>query len=97
MIYLARDLGSRSYITLHFCAKVVERKKSNVILEFLLYVFGTLNFNPKVRLFYQMNDYWIKDLDLLNSLFRVTLRFRENGVTVAVTRDIQNVSYCPYS
>ena len=27
VIYLAWDLGSRSYITLHFCAKVLEQKK----------------------------------------------------------------------
>ena len=35
VIYLAWDLGSRSYITLHFSAKVVEKEKK-CILEHLL-------------------------------------------------------------
>ena len=36
-----------------------------------------------------MNDYWIKGPDLLNSLFRVILRFRENAV--AICGDISKV------
>ena len=36
-----------------------------------------------------MNDYWIKGPDLLNSLFGVILRFRENEI--AVTGDISKI------
>ena len=36
-----------------------------------------------------LNDYWIKGPDLLNSLFRVILRFRENAV--AISRDISKM------
>ncbi|XP_068723496.1 uncharacterized protein [Montipora capricornis] len=38
---------------------------------------------------HRLNDYWIKGPDLLNSLFGVTLRFRENEV--AVTGDISKM------
>ena len=32
---------------------------------------------------HRLNDYWMKEPDLLNSLYRVILRFRENEVAVA--------------
>ena len=38
---------------------------------------------------HRLNDYWMKGPDLLNSLFGVTLRFRENEV--AVTGDISKM------
>ena len=38
---------------------------------------------------HRLNDYWIKGPDLLNSLFGVILRFRENEI--AVTEDISKI------
>ena len=41
VIYLAWDLGSCSYITLHFCAKAVEKKKMTEIKS-MQYYFDSL-------------------------------------------------------
>ena len=35
---------------------------------------------------HRLNDYWRKGRDMLNSLFRVTLRFRENEVAVTISK-----------